>query len=154
MARGESRATRGPSVPVEGGSANDYEYVGGDPVGLCDLSGQFAVAIPVALAAGMAAYAAYRAMSGPQFPSKKDCQKAIKFLTQYERLFREQRNRPLDPRRLEELDRKRREGTIRSDDLPGSLKGNFPGGMLEGLTLNQIRELCGWLYPPKRQWKA
>ena len=30
----------GPSVPVEGGSANDYDYARGDPLQLCDLSGR------------------------------------------------------------------------------------------------------------------
>jgi RHS repeat-associated protein len=57
--------------PVEGGSANNYEYCLGDPTNCMDLGGQFALAIPVvviswkaaaaAAAASAAAYAAWRA---------------------------------------------------------------------------------------------
>jgi len=48
---------------------------------------------------------------------------------------------PLDPKKKKELDPKRKDGTITSKDLPGSLMDVFPGEF-KGLSLNRIRELC------------
>jgi hypothetical protein len=50
------RLASDPSVPVEGGSANDYDYMGGDPVNNFDLAGMrcWTGRIPTGRAAGLA----------------------------------------------------------------------------------------------------
>ncbi len=73
-------------------------------------------------------------------PPQNICNKAIKALEQYERLSRKL-GKQIPPKRLSELNRKRDTGIITSKDLPGFLE--FPGGQLEGMTLNAIRQLCG-----------
>src|SRR2546423_7915416 len=75
-------------------------------------------------------------------PSRGDCSTAIKTLTQYERLA-EMLGIRLSPRRIEELNSKRDAGTITIDDLPGSLRREWPGGPFDGKTLDEIREACG-----------
>ena len=75
-------------------------------------------------------------------PSKRDCGTAIKVLTQYERLA-EKLGIRLPPRRIEGLNRKRDAGTITIGDLPGTLRREWPGGIFDGKTLDEIRELCG-----------
>ncbi len=75
-----------------------------------------------------------------QTPSKQDCNKAIKILTQYQRLAKD-RNVKLSPQRIAELNRKRDAGTITSNDLPGTLQREFPG-QFNGMTLNEICRLC------------
>jgi hypothetical protein len=81
-----------PSVPVEGGSANDYEYTNGDPVNASDLSGEFPVGIPVAIAAEVIAFRAlaelaesdatpaWRKYGLSRCPTRKECQTATKLL--------------------------------------------------------------------------
>lgn len=69
------------------------------------------------------------------------CRKAIKLLTQYERLAESQHVK-LSPSRIAELNRLRDEGKIKSSDLPGSLQSEFPGQFV-GMTLEKIREICG-----------
>jgi hypothetical protein len=56
-------------------------------------------------------------------------------------LYEKAKRRPLPKKLREKLDRKRREGTITSHDLPGALQREFPRE-LEGWTLEQIREVC------------
>lgn len=72
-------------------------------------------------------------------PSPKECKAAIKVLTAYARILND-KGKKLSPKKKKELDAKRNAGTITSKDLPGGL--DFPGGQLEGETLNRIRELC------------
>ncbi len=80
--------------------------------------------------------------SKPSKPKKARCMTAIKLLTEYESLFkRVNKGKTLDPKRVQELNTKRDNGTITFDDLPGSLKPRFPGEF-KGLTLKKIRELC------------
>lgn len=66
----------------------------------------------------------------------------MKLLSEYERLYEKLTRRPLPRKLREQLDRKRRDGTITSRDLPGTLQRVFPGE-LAGYTLAQIRALCG-----------
>lgn len=69
------------------------------------------------------------------------CRKAIKLLTQYERLAESQHVK-LSPSRIAELNRLREEGKIKSSDLPGSLQSEFPG-QFAGMALEKIRKICG-----------
>ena len=69
------------------------------------------------------------------------CRKAIKLLTQYERLAEGQHIK-LPPNRIAELNRLRDEGKIKSSDLPGSLQSEFPS-QFAGMTLEEIRKICG-----------
>lgn len=80
--------------------------------------------------------------SGGPEPARRDCGTALKVLTQYERLARKLGVR-LPPSRVEALNHKRDAGTIIVTDLPGTLRREWPGGMFDGKTLNEIRELCG-----------
>ncbi len=73
--------------------------------------------------------------------NKARCRKAIKLLKEYERLM-EAAGHPLDPKRIAELDRKRDDGTITSNDRPGTLQREFPGEF-KGKTLDDIRRECG-----------
>jgi hypothetical protein len=73
-------------------------------------------------------------------PSIKDCDTAIKLLTQYARLAQNHSGR-IPRSRLEELNRLRDSGTIRRSDLPGGLREVFPG-IFGDKTLNEIREMC------------
>ncbi|MBD1932667.1 MULTISPECIES: hypothetical protein [Cyanophyceae] len=75
-----------------------------------------------------------------RLPSKKECQTAIKILTQYERLARKfQKNIPED--RLAELNRLRDAGNITINDIPATLGHEFPG-VFGNMTLEEIRQLC------------
>jgi RHS repeat-associated protein len=73
-------------------------------------------------------------------PSQKDCQKAQKLLKEYERLAQKQGSK-IAPDRLKKLNAKRDDGTITSDDLPGSLQREFPG-IFKGKTLRDIEGIC------------
>ena len=75
-----------------------------------------------------------------QQQKKVVCREAIKALTGYNNTFEKVNHRPLDRKTKEKLDAKRAKGTITSKDLPGGLK--FPGGPLQGKSLNEIRKLC------------
>jgi hypothetical protein len=70
----------------------------------------------------------------------KDCQQAMKLLTQYERLAAKYGVK-LPPDRLEILNRKRQDGSITSNDLPATLRRAFPG-QFQGLTLNELYKIC------------
>ena len=52
-----------------------------------------------------------------------------------------QMTREVDPKRLAALDQNRDNGTIRTDDLPGSLQREFPGEF-KGKSLDEIRRQC------------
>lgn len=74
-------------------------------------------------------------------PSKADCNKAIKLLTEYERLYKKAGGRPTT-QQIERGNALREAETITSNDLSGSIQREFPGS-LKGLTLGEIRKLCG-----------
>jgi len=69
-----------------------------------------------------------------------DCQAAIKILTQYERLANKLGIR-LSPTRIRQLDRKRANRTISTDDLPAKLRRKFPG-YFKGRSLRDIAQQC------------
>ncbi len=71
----------------------------------------------------------------------KTCRKAVKILTQYERLASE-RGINLPPHHLGELNRLRDVGKIKIGDLPATLQREFPSE-LAGMTLEEIQKLCG-----------
>ncbi|NJK80909.1 MAG: hypothetical protein HC914_13840 [Chloroflexaceae bacterium] len=77
----------------------------------------------------------------PPQPSATACNTAIKLLTQYERLLNKQ-NRNLTQPELARLNSLRDTGQITMHELPGRLHREFPGEFI-GLTLQQIRTLCG-----------
>ncbi len=70
----------------------------------------------------------------------KDCNLALKLLTQYERLAAKYGVK-LPEARIAVLDELRLQGGISSSDLPATLQRIFPG-QLQGLTLNEIRQIC------------
>jgi hypothetical protein len=69
------------------------------------------------------------------------CKKAIKILTQYERLA-EKFGLKLPASRIQELNRLRDSEQITINHLPGSLRGEFPLGTFGDMTLAAIRGLC------------
>ena len=69
------------------------------------------------------------------------CRKAIKILEQFERLAQNMGIR-MSPVRRARLRRLRDAGEIKSTDLPGLLRRNFPGEFA-GMTLSAIRRACG-----------
>lgn len=74
-------------------------------------------------------------------PSKKACMTAQKLLKEYARIYEKVVRKPM-PRKLKErLDRKQKDGTITSADLPKPVRDKFPGE-LAGYTLDQIKALC------------
>lgn len=75
-------------------------------------------------------------------PAPRDCNTAIKVLTQYERLA-EKLGIRIAPARMAELNRKRDAGTITGADLPATLRREWPGGPFDGKSLAEIRALCG-----------
>lgn len=83
-------------------------------------------------------------------PTPQECATAHKLLTDYKRLC-QKLGIHLSPNRLRELDRKRQEGTITSDDLPGQLQRESPG-ILMGKTLDEINRLCAEARQRRRQW--
>jgi hypothetical protein len=83
---------------------------------------------------------------GSDRPPPADCHKAIKLLERYERLMSE-RGSQLPADRLAALDAARDAGTITSAQLPGTLQREWPGGVFDGKTLDQIRRMCGMSRP-------
>jgi uncharacterized Zn-binding protein involved in type VI secretion len=77
----------------------------------------------------------------PDKPSPDDCNKAIKLLEQPIRLA-EKLGKKLPEARKAALRAKIANGTITSNDLPGSIQNEFPP-RFKGKTLNQVREECG-----------
>ncbi len=75
-------------------------------------------------------------------PSAKVCNTAIKILDQFDRLFRKIKKKPMPKNQADKLKAKRDDGTITSGDLPGTLTTEFPGELV-GMTLDEIRKLCG-----------
>lgn len=78
--------------------------------------------------------------SGTTKPSKAACSKALKLMKEVDRL-EQKANKNLNPKRLAELKQKLKDGTLTSDDLPGTLQREFPGE-LKGLTIKEIQALC------------
>ncbi len=76
----------------------------------------------------------------PGFIDKGKCRRAIKILEQYERLAKD-RGIKIPPDRLKRLNELRDSGEIRITDLPGGLRGEFPGEF-DGDTLDRIRKKC------------
>lgn len=74
-------------------------------------------------------------------PSKAQCKTATKILTQYKRLAKKYKKK-IGAKKMKELDRKRGNGTITINDIPGGLRGDFPTGVFGDLTLNEIKRLC------------
>ena len=77
-------------------------------------------------------------------PSRQDSQKAIKILTQYERLAKKF-GKQIGTRRISELNRLRDSGTISINRLPGILRCEFLLGTFDYMKLNEIRE---------RRWRS
>lgn len=77
---------------------------------------------------------------GAAKPSKKACQTATKLLKQYDRLAQKYGVK-LSPKEKARLDQKSNDGTITSNDLPATLRREFPGE-LQNLTLNEIEKRC------------
>jgi hypothetical protein len=75
-------------------------------------------------------------------PSRDECNRAIKILTQYERLAAKFGKR-MPPARVTELNSRRDAGEITIDMLPAFLHREWPGGRFDGRTLSEIRALCG-----------
>ena len=73
-------------------------------------------------------------------PDRGHCKRAIKILEQYERLAGKRRIK-LSAARIQELNRLRDAGVIKSTDLPAKLRPKFPGEFA-GLTLAAIRQAC------------
>ena len=111
-------------IGYEAGDLNLYGYVGGMPLTNSDPFGENS----------------YDAVCKKK-PDKDDCNKAKKLLTQYERIAKK-KGKKIPEKRLKELNKKRDNGTITSNDLPGSLKSEFPGGELDGKELKEVRKIC------------
>ena len=79
---------------------------------------------------------------GNQRPPRDLCNKAIKILTQYERLA-QKFGVNIGNKRIAELNRLRDTGQITINDIPGSLRGEFPTGTFGNITLKQVRNMCG-----------
>ena len=78
-------------------------------------------------------------------PSKEECNRAKKILTQWERLARKLGIK-ISKKRRAELRRKTQDGTITIHDLPASLRRRFPSE-LDRFDLNQIINICNGLPP-------
>ncbi len=74
-------------------------------------------------------------------PSRKECQTAIKILTQYERLAKKF-GKKIGENRLRELDSLRELGEITINDLPATLRSEFPTGKFGNMNLKNIRHMC------------
>jgi RHS repeat-associated protein len=106
--------------------ANPYSFATSDPVNATDGSGTCAAdATPV--------------------PTKEECKTAIKILTGWERLANKLHIR-ISPKRLRTLRELTRNGTITINDLPGSLRREFPS-IFNDYSLSQIINLCSGLPP-------
>lgn len=80
------------------------------------------------------------AAGGDVTHSKAACNKAKKLLTEYTRLYAKT-GRELPAARRKSLDAKRDAGTISKDDLPASLKRDFPGEF-SSMTLAEVQAAC------------
>ena len=78
----------------------------------------------------------------PARPEARKCNTALNILTAFERLANDRRKH-IPPRVLITLRAKRDDGTITIDDLPGWLRAEWPGGEFNGMTLAEIRRMCG-----------
>jgi len=74
-------------------------------------------------------------------PSKTVCNKAIKFLEQYERLSGK-KGVKLSKKRLEKLKELMKSGEIKCGNLPATLQSEFPV-ILKDYSLKVIRQMCG-----------
>ena len=92
-------------------------------------------------AAAVAGVAAICYATSDEAPSAADCNTAIKLLEQAIRLA-EKNGAKLTEDRKKKLQDKINDGTITSDDLPGGIRKLMPG-KFKGMTLNEIRKLCG-----------
>jgi hypothetical protein len=148
-------------IGFAGGDVNIYAYTSNNPLNLTDAEGlsadvltlpleltcQFAKINPVTLGLGLATYPGSTSACSDYPPSddcqklpKKKCDTAIKILTQYERLANKFGKKiPRD--KINQLNKLRDAGTITSNNLPGTLLGEFPGEFT-GMTLNAIRQMC------------
>jgi hypothetical protein len=79
-----------------------------------------------------------------------DCKIAIKVLTQYGRLANKLGVK-ISKKRLDELNRKRDNGTITVNDLPAKLRRNFPG-YFQGMSLQDIARQCYLAYGIGLPW--
>lgn len=79
-------------------------------------------------------------MPSNRLPSKKECQTALKILTQYERLARKL-HKNIPEERLAELNGLRDAEDITINDIPATLGHEFPG-VFGNMTLEEIRQLC------------
>lgn len=97
---------------------------------------------PSILAASFASGSAIGVDDAGRPPTKAECSKAYKLLTAFERLA-QKKGKKLSPKKLKELRRKRDDGTITSEDLPGFLQREFPG-VLEGFSLAALIKMCNY----------
>lgn len=86
-----------------------------------------------------------RSASAVPYPGKDACNTAKKILTSWKRLA-QKLGIKLSKKRVQELDRKTRDGMIKVSDLPARLRRNFPSE-LEPWDLNQIINICNGLPP-------
>lgn len=128
--------------PLVDEAQSSYAYAANDPVDLKDCTGLAACTPKVHVAFGhiTISCAASNAQSLSRNPTRAECRTAIKILTQYERLC-QQYGCDISEERLQELNRKRDEGTITINDLPGTLHREWPG-IFDSLTLEEIRKIC------------
>ncbi len=77
----------------------------------------------------------------PSSPYAADCKKAVKLLEQYQRLARKY-GLAMPAIRIQDLNDRRSEGTIKSTDLPAKLRAEFPGEFA-GMSLVEIKNICG-----------
>jgi hypothetical protein len=75
-------------------------------------------------------------------PSRKECQTAIKILTQYERLAKKF-GKKIGDSRVRELNSLRDSGEITINDLPATLRSEYPTGKFGNMNLKDIRDMCG-----------
>jgi RHS repeat-associated protein len=139
--------------PVEGGSANNYDYCAGEPVNCYDLDGRFlvigiVVVVVVVAAAGAIAYGASQAAQ-PEWkkqglsrcPTKSECKTATKLLKgavgyadDYGRRLSEKVKK-----RLRELINN---GKVSFNDAPWLRGGDYPAGLFGNRSLSNIRKIC------------
>jgi hypothetical protein len=90
-------------------------------------------------------HAGARTADATPHPSKEECNRAKKILTQWERLA-QKLGIKISKKRRDDLRRKTQNGTIKIADLPGGLRRQFPSE-LDRFDLNQIINICNGLPP-------